>query len=111
MKLLSGRVALPVLAVAALAYWWLTPHYSAEDKSYYAAVFCVIHTGDPATWAAQMENVIEGGNNDYALQKRHYDASLGREVIKTWQELSEAKRQALSAAPQTCGDELARAMR
>ncbi|CCJ75210.1 hypothetical protein VG539_002814 [Cronobacter muytjensii] len=111
MKFFTWRVVLFLFAVAALAYAWLAPHYSTEDKAYYAAVFCAIHADDPATWPARMENAIEGSNNDYALQKRHYNASLGREVIKTWQGMNGATRDALAAAPQTCDDELARAMR
>ncbi|EPE7488992.1 hypothetical protein ACSMAF_001013 [Cronobacter universalis] len=111
MKLLSWRIILPVIACAAMAYWWLTPHFSDEDKAYYASVFCTIQTEKPDNWAARMENVIEGSNNDYALQRQHYSAALGREVISTWQGLDNTTRDALASAPQTCGEKLARLMR
>ncbi|EKM0362567.1 hypothetical protein ACRXLK_002111 [Cronobacter turicensis] len=113
MKLLSWRVVLPVIACAALAYWWLTPHFSDEDKAYYASVFCTLQNQHqrPDDWPAAMENVIEGSNNDYALQRQHYSSALGRKVISTWQGLDDAKRAALIAAPQTCGEQLAHLMR
>ncbi|EOC0001077.1 hypothetical protein ACI0X4_000883 [Cronobacter turicensis] len=112
MKLLSWRVVLPVIACAALAYWWLTPHFSDEDKAYYASVFCTLQNQHqrPDDWPAAMENVIEGSNNDYALQRQHYSSALGRKVISTWQGLDDAKRAALIAAPQTCGEQLAHLM-
>ncbi|ALB64751.1 hypothetical protein AFK62_09595 [Cronobacter condimenti 1330] len=111
MKLLSTRIILPVIACAALAYWWLTPHYNKEDKGYYASVFCTIQAQGGDDWAASMENVVEGSNNDYALQKQHYSSELGREVIRTWKGLDETQRNALTANPQTCGEALARLMR
>ncbi|WP_105607564.1 hypothetical protein [Cronobacter sakazakii] len=111
MKLLTWSFILPVVACAALAYWWLTPHFSHEDKAYYASVFCTIQTDKPDNWAASMENVIEGSNNDYALQRQHYSAALGREIISTWQGLDSTQRAALASNPQTCGQQLARLLR
>ncbi|EOL9011632.1 hypothetical protein ACM918_004137 [Cronobacter malonaticus] len=111
MKLLFWRIFLPVIACAALAYWWLTPHFSDEDKAYYASVFCTIQTEKPDNWAASMENVIEGSNNDYALQRQYYSAALAQKVISTWQGLDNTTRDALASAPQTCGQQLAHLMR
>ena len=40
-----------------------------------------------------MQNVIEGGNSDYALQKMAYKPGLGRSVIARWQQLTPDEQQ------------------
>jgi hypothetical protein len=40
-----------------------------------------------------MQNVIEGGNSDYALQKITYKPGLGRSVIARWQQLTPDEQQ------------------
>ncbi|MDL4915980.1 MAG: hypothetical protein QRY16_20100 [Enterobacterales bacterium endosymbiont of Blomia tropicalis] len=82
------KIIIPVLIVLALIIWWLTPHYSAEDKAYYVSVFCAIHHDDEQKFLTDMSTVIEGSNSDYALQKIHFEPALGKQVIKAWQKLS-----------------------
>lgn len=78
----------PLFALAALIFWWLTPHYSAEDEAYYRSVFCAIDHQDSHTFLHDMEHVIEGGNSDYALSKTHYISALGQRMLDTWQQLT-----------------------
>jgi hypothetical protein len=36
-----------------------------------------------------MENIVEGGNADYALHKNHYIPALGERMRQTWLQLSQ----------------------
>lgn len=90
---LKGMI--PLLAVLALAGWWLMPHFSSEDKAYYVAVFCGIDHHDQQQFIPQMQQIVEGSNSDYALQKITFKPALARQVIHDWQQLSpDAQRQA-----------------
>ena len=66
----------PLLALIALLIWWFTPRYAEEDVAYYRSVFCVIDHQDSRAFLRDMENMIEGGNSDYALHKTHYVPAL-----------------------------------
>lgn len=72
---------IPLIALIALLIWWFTPRYSAEDEAYYRSVFCVIDHQDSQTFLRDMENIIEGGNSDYALHKAHYVPALGQRML------------------------------
>ena len=60
---------IPLLALTVLLVWWFTPHYTEEDEAYYRAVFCVIDHDDSRQFLHDMQNIVEGGNSDYALHK------------------------------------------
>lgn len=82
-----------LLLILALAAWWFIPHDSEEDKAYYVAVFCAIDRDSKQSLDRQMQNVIEGGNSDYALQKITYKPGLGRSVIDRWHQLTPDEQQ------------------
>ena len=63
---------IPLLALIALLVWWFTPHYTADEEAYYRAVFCMIDHDDSRQFLHDMQNIVEGGNSDYALHKTHY---------------------------------------
>lgn len=73
----------PLLALIALLIWWFTPRYAEEDVAYYRSVFCVIDHQDSRAFLRDMENMIEGGNSDYALHKTHYVPALGQRMLDT----------------------------
>lgn len=102
------KYILPLLLILALAGWWLIPHDSDEDKAYYVAVFCAIdhHSAQPLD--QQMQNVIEGGNSDYALQKTAYKPGLGRSVIARWQQLTPDEQQRAAQDNDICQQLLTR---
>ena len=87
------KYILPLLLILALAGWWFIPHDSEEDKAYYVAVFCAVDHDSKQPLDQQMQNVIEGGNSDYALQKMAYKPGLGRSVITRWQQLTPDEQQ------------------
>lgn len=87
------KFIIPLLLMLATAGWWLVPHYSDEDRAYYVAVLCAIDHRDQQKFAQQMQNVIEGSNSDYALQKISYKSGLGRSVIADWQQLTADEQQ------------------
>lgn len=87
------KYILPLLLILALAAWWFILHDSEEDKAYYVAVFCAIDRDSKRSLDQQMQNVIEGGNSDYALQKITYKPGLGRSVIGRWQQLTPDEQQ------------------
>ena len=75
---------IPLLALIALLVWWFTPHYTAEEEAYYRAVFCMIDHEDSRQFLDDMQNIVEGGNSDYALHKTHYLPALGQRMLDTW---------------------------
>ncbi|STU90117.1 Uncharacterised protein [Klebsiella pneumoniae] len=79
---------IPLLALIALLIWWFTPHYTEEDEAYYRAVFCIIDHDDSRQFLHDMQNIVEGGNSDYALHKTHYLPALGQRMLDTWRQLS-----------------------
>lgn len=86
---------IPLLALIALLIWWFTPHYTEEDEAYYRAVFCIIDHDDSRQFLHDMQNIVEGGNSDYALHKTHYLPALGQRMLDTWRQLSPQEQQAL----------------
>jgi len=56
-------------------------------------MFCAIDQNSTQPLDQQMQNVIEGGDSDYALQKIAYKPGLGRRVISRWQQLTTDEQQ------------------
>ena len=56
-------------------------------------MLCAIDHDSKQPLDQQMQNVIEGGNSDYALQKMAYKPGLGRSVITRWQQLTPDEQQ------------------
>ena len=92
----------PLLALIALHIWWFTPRYAEEDVAYYRSVFCVIDHQDSRAFLRDMENMIEGGNSDYALHKTHYVPALGQRMLDTWQQLTPEEQKSISQDQQRC---------
>lgn len=87
------KFLLPLLLIVSALTWWLMPHYSDEDKAYYIATFCTLtHDGRDNSPQA-MQQIVEGGNSDYALQKIHFKSRLADHVHTVWQELSPQQQQ------------------
>ena len=95
---------IPLLALIALLVWWFTPHYTEEDEAYYRAVFCIIDHDDSRQFLHDMQNIVEGGNSDYALHKTHYLPALGQRMLDTWRQLSPQEQRALRQDKQRCGE-------
>lgn len=89
-------------AVIAAVAWWLTPHYSEQDKAYYVSVFCTVRHDDSSRFEHDMRAVIEGGNSDYALKKTTYNPSLGDRIAASWQALPPADKQAAGQGNGRC---------
>lgn len=102
------KYILPLLLIFALAGWWFIPHDSDEDKAYYVAVFCAIDHHNAQPLDQQMQNVIEGGNSDYALQKIAYKSALGHSVIDRWQQLTPDEQQRAAQDNDICQQLLTR---
>jgi len=106
MKRVKPRTIILLVAVVALLAWWLVPHYSDEDKAYYASVLCTVKSSSSAAGLTEMEQMIEGGNSDYALKKTHFSTSLGKEMLHAWEQLSDAEKQQAMEAPKGCAGPL-----
>lgn len=91
-----------LIALIALLAWWLVPHYSDEEKAYYASVLCTVKSSSPEAGLTEMEQMVEGGNSDYALKKTQFSASLGKEMLHAWEQLSDAEQQRAMEAPEGC---------
>ncbi|WP_427003778.1 hypothetical protein [Pantoea eucrina] len=96
--MLKMKFLLPVLILLSAAVWWLMPHYDDEDKAYYIAVFCTLtHDGRDNSPQA-MQQIIEGGNSDYALQKIRFQPGLATHLQQVWQDLALPQQQARQEA-------------
>ncbi len=104
MKKVKPRTVILLVAVVALLAWWLVPRYSDEDKAYYASVLCTAKSSSPTAGLTEMEQMIEGGNSDYALKKTHFSSSLGETVLHAWDQLSAAEKQSAMDTPKSCSD-------
>ena len=93
---------IPLLALIALLVWWRMPHYCAEDEAYYRSVFCVIDHQDSRAFLRDMENIVEGGNSDYALHKNHYIPALGERMRQTWLQLSQEEQDSIREDQSRC---------
>ena len=91
--MLKIKFLLPLLLVISALVWWLMPHYSDEDKAYYIATFCTLtHDGRDNSPQA-MQQIIEGGNSDYALQKIRFQPGLATHLQQVWQDLALPQQQ------------------
>ena len=93
---------IPLLALIALLVWWFTPRYSEEEIAWYRSVFCVIDHRDSQAFLRDMENIVEGGNADYALHKNHYIPALGERMRQTWLQLSQQEQESIAQDQQRC---------
>ena len=73
---------IPLLALIALLVWWFTPRYSEEEMAWYRSVFCVIDHRDSQAFLRDMENIVEGGNADYALRKTTISRHLANVCVR-----------------------------
>lgn len=96
------RYILPLLLLAGAVAYWLMPHYTPEEESYYRALFCTIDHQDEQKFADQMEYIVENGNTDYSLHQYHYISGLGKKMIGTWQRLSPEEKVAASGDKEKC---------
>lgn len=104
MKKVKPLTVILLVAVIALLAWWLVPHYSDEDKAYYASVLCTVKSSSPTAGMTEMEQMIEGGNSDYALKKTHFSSSLGNAVLNAWDQLSATEKQSAMDTPKSCSE-------
>ena len=86
--MLKLKFLLPVIIAISALVWWLMPHYSDEDKDYYIAMFCTLTQDGRDNSAQAMQQIIEGSNSDYALQKIHFQSGLAEHLQTVWQDLS-----------------------
>ena len=93
---------IPLLALIALLVWWVTPRYSEEEIAWDRSVFCVIDHRDSQAFLRDMENIVEGGNADYALHKNHYIPALGERMRQTWLQLSQQEQKSIAQDQQRC---------
>ena len=91
--MLKIKFLLPLLIVMSAVVWWLMPHYSDEDKGYYIAMFCTLTHDGRANTSQDMQQIIEGSNSDYALQKIHFQRGLADHLQTVWQDLSPQQQQ------------------
>ena len=96
------RFYCPAFGAYRSTYLWFTPRYAEEDVAYYRSVFCVIDHQDSRAFLRDMENMIEGGNSDYALHKTHYVPALGQRMLDTWQQLTPEEQKSISQHQQRC---------
>ncbi|POT98470.1 MULTISPECIES: hypothetical protein [Enterobacteriaceae] len=106
MKRVKSRTVILLIALVALLAWWLVPHYSDEDKAWYASVLCTVKSSSPAAGLTEMEQMIEGGNSDYALKKTHFSPSLGKKMLHAWEQLSDTEKQQAMETPKGCAGPL-----
>ncbi len=91
--MLKLKFLLPALIAISALVWWLMPHYSDEDKGYYIAMFCTLtHDGHDHSPQA-MQQIVEGSNTDYALQKIHFQRGLAEHLQTVWHDLSAEQQQ------------------
>lgn len=91
--MLKIKFLLPLLIVVSAVVWWLMPHYSDEDKGYYIAMFCTLTHDGRGNTSQDMQQIIEGSNSDYALQKVHFQHGLADHLQTVWQDLSSEQQQ------------------
>lgn len=106
MKKVKPRTIILLIALVALLTWWLVPHYSDEEKAYYVSVLCTVKSSSPTAGLTEMEQMVEGGNSDYALKKTYFSSSLGKEMLHAWEQLSEAEKQKAMESPKGCAGPL-----
>lgn len=106
MKKVKPLTVVLLVAVVALLAWWLVPHYSDEDKAYYASVLCTVKSSSPEAGLTEMEQMIKGGNSDYALKKTHFSSALGKEMLHAWEQLSDTEKQQAMEVPEGCAGPL-----
>jgi len=91
--MLKMKFLLPLLILLSAIVWWLVPHYSDEDKGYYIAVFCTLTKDGRDNSPNAMQQIIEGSNSDYALQKIRFKSDLAEHLQKVWRNLTPAQQQ------------------
>ncbi|MDV5356563.1 hypothetical protein HF650_11000 [Kosakonia sp. SMBL-WEM22] len=102
------RFIIPLVALVGAVAFWLTPHYSEEEKGYYRSVFCAIDHTDPQVFLRDMEKMVEDGNSGYALRKNHYIPALGEQMVNSWNKLSAQQKAAINQHQQLCREIIAK---
>ncbi|KGD79924.1 hypothetical protein C7434_3505 [Pantoea sp. PNA 14-12] len=102
MAKVGPKFIVPVIIVLACLAWWLVPHYDAEEEAYYVSVLCTVPQQNEHQIYNAMNNVIEGSNSDYALQKIHFIPGLAKRVITVWKNLTPDQQQLAASNNTQC---------
>ncbi|WP_322052383.1 hypothetical protein [Paraburkholderia bannensis] len=89
-----------VLSAAAVAHF-LRPRFTPAERDQYTALLCHVVANGSHDPRKDMQDVIENGNADYALQKLEFNAAAANDALKRFARLDAAQQR---DAAQSSGD-------
>lgn len=95
----AGLLLLGVLGVMT---WRYVTYVDPEDQAYYTGILCSVVAQPGDNHAQKMRNIVEGSNNDYALQRIKFNQAAADKVIKIWEKLPAAEQSQLSHDTNAC---------
>ena len=90
------------LSVLGVITWRYVNYVDPEDQNYYAAILCGVVGDQRGNYPEKMRNIIEGSNNDYALQRIRFNRTAADQAIKAWEKLPESDRSNLAQDTNAC---------
>lgn len=95
----SGLLLLGVLGAIT---WRYVTYVDPEDQAYYTGVLCSVVAQQSDNYTERMRNIVEGSNNDYALQRIKFNQTAADKVIKSWEKLPTADKNKLAQDTNAC---------
>lgn len=95
-------IGLLLVGVLGVMTWRYVTYVDPEDQAYYAGILCSVVAQQSDNYAQRMRSIVEGSNNDYALQRIKFNQTAADKVINIWQKLPAADQSKLSQDTNVC---------
>ncbi|MGD8106986.1 hypothetical protein ACQE32_10075 [Pantoea sp. FN0302] len=100
-------IALLLLGVAGVMTWRYLTYVDPDDQDYYSGILCGVVGKQNDNYAASMRNIIEGSNNEYALQRIRFNHIAADRAINAWETVPDAEKIKLAQDTNACQHALA----
>lgn len=95
-------IVLLLLGVTGVMTWRYLTHVDPDDQDYYSAILCGVVGKQNDNYAASMRNIIEGSNNEYALQRIRFNHIAADRAINAWETVPDAEKSTLAQDTNAC---------
>jgi hypothetical protein len=90
-----------VLSAAAVAHF-LRPRFTPAERDQYTALLCHVVANGSHDPRKDMQDLIENGNADYALQHLEYNAAAANDALKRFAKLDTTQQHAAAQNADDC---------
>jgi len=97
------KFILPVIILAAAIGYMSSSRVDSQEQTYYVELYCqVVQLPKTSSYRDTMLEIIDNGNNGYALNPKKFNPQAADNVFKTVSKLTDAQRSTLKDDADAC---------